>query len=241
MLVGRSLGLSSSLTMTTLFFPDYDETEGAPPLVIFGAGGFGREVLVLLRQLNEAQLTWTLRGFYDDQPPTTATIHGLPYLGTAADLNATSEPLAVAVAVGSPAGRAAVVARLTSNQLSFPAIVHPGVALRPYQHITVGEGTIIQKDVNLMTDLRIGRFVVLNVGTILGHDAVVEDFCSLMGHVDLSGYVHVETGCYLGTKSTIIQGLRMGAHSTLGAGAVAVRDLPASCTAVGVPAKVIKN
>lgn len=225
--------------MTQLFFPDYDAPEAAPPLVIFGAGGFGREVLVLLRQLNEVQPTWHLRGFYDDHAPAAATINGLPYLGDAAALNATSEPLAVAVAVGSPAARAAVVARLTSPQLSFPTLVHPGVALQPYQNISVGEGTIIQKDVNLMTDLRIGRFVVLNVGTILGHDAVVEDFCSLMGHVDLSGYVHVETGCYLGTKSTIIQGLRMGRHSTLGAGAVAVRDLPAGVTAVGVPAKIL--
>lgn len=225
--------------MTQLFFPDYDAHEAALPLVIFGAGGFGREVLVLLRQLNEVQPTWRLQGFYDDQPPAAATINGLPYLGTAADLNATTEPLAVAVAVGSPAARAAVVARLTSPQLSFPALVHPGVALHPYQNIQVGEGTIIQKDVNLMTDLRIGRFVVLNVGTILGHDAVVEDFCSLMCHVDLSGYVHVETGCYLGTKSTIIQGLRMGARSTLGAGAVAVRDLPAGVTAAGVPARIL--
>lgn len=223
--------------MTQLFFPEYDAPEVAPPLVIFGAGGFGREVLLLLRQLNEAQPTWTLRGFYDDQA--TASVGGLPYLGTAADLNATAEPLAVAVAVGSPAARAAVVARLTSPQLSFPTIVHPGVALQPHQNIAVGEGTIIQQGVLLTTDLRIGRFVVLNLGTTVGHDAVVEDFCSLMCHVDISGYAHVEAGCYLGTKATIIQGRRLGAHSTLGAGAVAVRDLPAGITAVGVPARVL--
>lgn len=225
--------------MTQLFFPEYDTPDEAPPLVIFGAGGLGREVLVLLRQLNEARPTWTLRGFYDDQAPAAATINGLPYLGTAADLNATAELLAVAVAVGSPAARAAVVARLTSPLLSFPTLVHPGVALQPYQHITVGEGTIIQQGVILTTNLRLGRFVLLNLGTTVGHDAVVEDFCSLMCHVDVSGGAHLETGCYLGTKATIIQGRRLGAHSTLGAGAVAVRDLPAGITAAGVPARVL--
>ena len=66
-------------------------------------------------------------------------------------------------------------------------------------------------------------------------------FCSLMAHVDVGGGAHFETGCYLGTKATVIQGIRVGAYSTLGAGAVAVRDIPAGCTAVGVPAKVIKN
>jgi len=229
--------------MTQLFFSDYDieSAETLPPLVIFGAGGLGREVLLLLRQLNDAHPTWNLRGFYDDRAPATPTVAGLPYLGTAADLDATTEPVAVAVAVGSPAGRAAVVGRLTSPQLRFPVIVHPGVALQPYQHLALGEGCIIQQGVILTTDIRLGRFVLLNLGCTVGHDAVLEDFCALMPHVDVGGGAHLETGCYLGTKATVIQGVRVGAHSILGAGAVAVRDIPAGCTAVGVPAKVIKN
>ena len=89
--------------MTQLFFSDYEiesAAEALPPLVIFGAGGLGREVLLLLRQLNDAQPSWQVRGFYDDHAPATPTVAGLPYLGTSADLNAVAEPLAVAVAVG---------------------------------------------------------------------------------------------------------------------------------------------
>ena len=227
--------------MTNPLSVDLAPAEPGAPLVIFGAGGLGREVLLLLRQLNEARPTWDVRGFYDDRAPATSTVAGLPYLGTSADLNASPEPLAVAVAVGSPAGRAAVVARLASPRLSFPVIVHPGVALRPYQNIALGPGCIIQQDVKLMTDLTLGRFVFVNVGSIVGHDAALEDFCSLMAHVDVGGGAHFETGSYFGTKATVIQGVRVGAHSTLGAGAVAVRDVPAHCTAVGVPARVIKQ
>jgi len=227
--------------MTNPLSVDLAPAEPGAPLAIFGAGGLGREVLLLLRQLNEARPTWDVRGFYDDRAPATSTVAGLPYLGTSADLNASPEPLAVAVAVGSPAGRAAVVARLASPRLSFPVIVHPGVALRPYQNIALGPGCIIQQDVKLMTDLTLGRFVFVNVGSIVGHDAVLEDFCSLMAHVDVGGGAHFETGSYFGTKATVIQGVRVGAHSTLGAGAVAVRDVPAHCTAVGVPARVIKQ
>ncbi|HHU03083.1 MAG TPA: hypothetical protein GXZ91_08160 [Christensenellaceae bacterium] len=40
--------------------------------------------------------------------------------------------------------------------------------------------------------------------------------------------------------SQIIQGLTIGENTIVGAGAVVVRDLPANCTAVGVPAQVIK-
>ena len=229
--------------MTQLFFSDYDidTAETLPPLVIFGAGGLGREVLLLLHQLNESRLTWDVRGFYDDRAPASPTVAGLPYLGTAADLNATVEPLAVAVAVGSPAGRAAVVARLASAQLSFPALVHPRVALDTPQRIALGEGCIIQQGCLLTCDITLGRFVLLNLGCTIGHDAVLEDFCALMPHANVSGAAHLAAGVYLGTNATIIQGVRIGENTIVGAGAVAVRDLPANVTAVGVPAKPIKS
>ena len=221
--------------------PANQAPQSLPPLVIFGAGGMGRETLVLLRQLNEARPSWDVLGFYDDEPPATPIVAGLPYLGSCAALNATTQPLAVAVAVGSPRGRAAVVGKLTSTLLHFPVIVHPEVALQPYQRIVLGEGCIIQQGVRLMTDLTLGRFVFVNAGSILGHDAVLEDFASLMGHVDLSGGAYLETGAYLGTKATVIQNIRVGAYAVLGAGAVAVRDVPAHATAVGVPARVVKS
>ncbi len=209
-----------------------------PPLVIFGAGGWGREVLVLLHQLNAQAPTWDVRGFYDDALPAAPTVAGLPYLGTAADLNQTPEPLAVAVAVGNPAARAAVVARLTSARLRFPVLVHPGVAVQLYQRLTLGAGTIVQQGAVLTCDITLGRFVLLNIGCVLGHDATVGDFAALMPHADLGGGAHMEAGAFLGTKATVLPGVRVGAGAVLGAGAVAVADVPAGATAVGVPARV---
>ena len=229
--------------MTQLFFSDYDiePADTRPPLVIFGAGGLGREVLLLIQQLNDVHPTWQVRGFYDDCAPTAPTVGGLPYLGTAADLNATSEPLAVAVAVGSSAGRAAVVARLSSAQLSFPSLVHPGVALHPRQRVALGVGCIIQQSCVLTCDIALGRFVLLNLGCTVGHDADLADFCSLMPHANVGGAAQLAPGVYLGTNATVIQGVRVGANTTVGAGAVVVRDMPANVTAVGVPAKPVKS
>ena len=208
-------------------------------LAIFGAGGLGREVLVLLRQLNAVAPVWDLVGFYDDQPPVTDLIHGLRYLGTAAELNATPEPLAVAVAVGSSASRAAVVARLTSPQLHFPVLVHPGVSTESFQHLQIGPGCIITQGCILTSDIRLGRHVLLNLGCTVGHDAVLDDFCSLMPHANVGGAAYLETGVYLGTNATVLQQVRIGARTVLGAGAVAIRHLPPDCTAVGVPARVV--
>jgi sugar O-acyltransferase (sialic acid O-acetyltransferase NeuD family) len=231
--------------MTQLFFSDYHPTERpslpTQPLVIFGAGGLGREVLVLLMQLNEAGAGWDVQGFYDDQPPATPTVAGLPYLGTSHDLNQTTEPLAVAVAVGSSTSRAAVVARLTAPQLTFPALVHPAVRLTREQRVSVGAGCLIQQGCILTCDIALGRFVLLNLGCTIGHDAVLEDFCSLMPHANVGGAASLGAGVYLGTNATVIHAVRVGAGTIVGAGAVVVRELPAGVTAVGVPAKAVSK
>ncbi|GGF21047.1 acetyltransferase [Hymenobacter cavernae] len=212
-----------------------------PRLVIFGAGGLGREVLVLARQINEALPAWELAGFFDDKAPATSQIHGLPYLGSAADLNATREPLHVVVAVGNSRHRAAIVQQLTSPLLRFATLIHPGVACRPYQQLRIGEGSVISQGCILTTDISLGKHVLLNLGCTVGHDAVLEDFCSLMPHANVGGEAYLETGVYLGTNATVINQVRVGARTIVGAGAVAVRDLPTDCTAVGVPATVIKS
>ncbi|SNC67994.1 sugar O-acyltransferase, sialic acid O-acetyltransferase NeuD family [Hymenobacter gelipurpurascens] len=212
-----------------------------PQLVILGAGGLGREVLVLARQINEVQPTWEIKGFYDDQSPVAPTIHGLPYLGTSADLNAIQEPLQVVIAVGNGQSRAKLVNKLTSPLITYATLVHPGVACRPYQQLQIGAGCIIGQGCILTCDIRLGHHVLLNLGCTIGHDAVLEDFCSLMPHANVGGEAHLETGVYLGTNATIINQVRVGARTIIGAGAVAVRDVPADCTAVGVPAQVIKR
>ncbi|TGE17583.1 acetyltransferase [Hymenobacter elongatus] len=226
--------------MTHSTLPSATLPTALPKLVIFGAGGLGREVLVLICQINEACPTWELAGFYDDQAPATAAIHGVPYLGGALALNAVAEPLEVVVAVGSGRSRAAIVGQLTSPLLRFATLLHPAVSRQPYQHLRIGEGSIIGQGCILTTDIQLGRHVLLNLGCTIGHDAVLEDFCSLMPHANVGGEAHLETGVYLGTNATVINQVRIGARTIVGAGAVAVRDLPADCTAVGVPATIIK-
>ncbi|MCC3158869.1 acetyltransferase [Hymenobacter sp. 15J16-1T3B] len=229
--------------MTQLFFSEYDDPEftGVRPLVIVGAGGLGREVLMLVRQLNEVELRWNVLGFYDDQRPPHDRVHELHWLGTIEALNQQEGSVYAAVAIGNSRQRAAVVARLTSPRVHFATLVHPSVLLRPYQFVQLGAGSIVAQGCIFTCDIRLGRHVLLNLGCTIGHDAVLEDFCSLMPHANVGGEAYLEREAYLGTNATVINQVRVGARCIVGAGAVAVRDLPADCTAVGVPAQVIKR
>lgn len=211
------------------------------PIAIVGAGGQGREVLQLLRQINQVTPTWECIGWFDDGIDKGTLINGLPVLGDTDTLNAWTEPLAVVIAIGFPAIKAKVVRQIGSHpQLSFPVIVHPSVLWEP-ETVHIGRGTIVTQGCRMTVAVNVGEFVLLNIGTILTHDVVIGNYCSLMPSVNISGAVVVEEGCYIGTGTQIIQGLRIGTQSTIGAGSVVIRDIPPYSTAVGVPAKVVKS
>ena len=61
-----------------------------------------------------------------------------------------------------------------------------------------------------------------------------------MPGVNVSGEVILNEGVYVGTGSKIINQVAVGDYAIIGAGAVVSKSLPENCTAVGIPAKVIK-
>jgi serine O-acetyltransferase len=46
---------------------------------------------------------------------------------------------------------------------------------------------------------------------------------------------------FIGAGAKIIGGVRVGSHARIGANAVVVHDVPAHCTAVGVPARIVRR
>ena len=74
----------------------------------------------------------------------------------------------------------------------------------------------------------------------VGHDTIIGNYSSFMPSVNISGEVKINEGVYVGTGAKIINQIEIGGQTIVGAGAVVARTLPSRCTAVGIPAKVIK-
>jgi acetyltransferase-like isoleucine patch superfamily enzyme len=62
-----------------------------------------------------------------------------------------------------------------------------------------------------------------------------------MPHADISGNVTVGDRCLVGVGAKILQGLTIGADTTVGIGSVVLNNVPGRCTVMGYPAKVIKR
>jgi len=66
---------------------------------------------------------------------------------------------------------------------------------------------------------------------------VMKDYVSIAPGVNISGSVGVGEGCNIGTGSAVIQNLKLGDYSIIGAGAVVIKDIPPNVIAFGVPAE----
>lgn len=209
------------------------------PLVVYGAGGFGREVAWLVEEINRVSPQYEIVGFVDDDPARVGQLlNGYPVHGVSHWLESASG-MDVAVAVGDPVSRMRIVQRIRNFGVSFPNLVHPSVMMG--REVSMGVGNIICAGCILTVNIRLGDFCQLNLKTTVGHDAVLEPFATSACGVDFAGYSRLGVGTYFGNHATVLQSVRVGHFTTVGAGAVVNRDLPPGVTAVGVPAKVIKE
>lgn len=208
-------------------------------IAIIGGGGFGREVKMLVDQINEKELVWEFTGYYDDGIEEGKLINGYPCLGGIGALNDAREPLFVVAAIGDPKTKKKVLDKISNDQISFALLIHPSVIIGK-DDVSIGEGTIITSGVIITVNIGIGKHVILNLSCTVGHDTSIGDYSSFMPSVNISGEVTIHPGVYVGTGAKIINQLEIGANTIVGAGAVVSKSLPANCTAVGIPARPVK-
>lgn len=209
-------------------------------IVIYGAGGFAREVAHLIDQINEKELTWNILGFIDDNSSNfDKVLNGYPVLGNIDWIKNNTDEINVVLGVGSPSVKEKIVENLQEiESVIFPNIIHPRVSISNYNDI--GIGNVICEGNILTCNITIKDFVTVNLNCTIGHDTKINNFCTILPNSSISGNVELGKGVDFGTNATIIQGINVGENSIIGAGAVVVKDLPPNCTAVGMPAKPIK-
>lgn len=208
-------------------------------IAIIGASGFGREVKVLIDQINLVKPTYTIIGFYDDDRALPEYINGVPLLGTIDDLISRKDKISVTFGIGIPELKYKIMHRLDGCSFNYPVLKHPNVQIGN-DKVTIGEGSVICAGGVITCNVAIGRFVTLNLCCTVGHDTKIKDYSSFMPSVNISGEVIINERVYVGTGAKIINQLEIGANTIIGAGAVVAKSLPNDCTAVGIPAKPIK-
>ena len=94
------------------------------------------------------------------------------------------------------------------------------------ERIEIGSDTNIQDGAIIHGDP--GKPTILESHVTVGHRAVIHS-------------AYIETGCLIGIGAIVLDGVRVGSGSIIGAGCVVTKDVPPRSLMVGIPAKCLRQ
>lgn len=98
---------------------------------------------------------------------------------------------------------------------------------------------------------QLGRGIVIDhgMGVVIGETAIVGDYTLIYQGVTLGGtgkeqgkrHPTVGSHVVIGAGAKVLGNIEIGDRTRIGAGSVVLRSVPADCTAVGIPARIIHS
>lgn len=210
-------------------------------LIIIGASGYGREIYDMIERINEKEEKYNILGFIDDNEKIWGTeINTVNVLGGTdyVKKHIRKKEVSAVLAIASADAKKKIKSEL-DEYVQWETLIDPTAIVSKY--CNVGKGSLIGAFTQIGPNSIVGDFCSILYACNIGHDAILENYVSIMDYCDITGYDHLEESVYIGTSVAILPGIRVCKESVLGGGTVVVKDILEKGTYVGVPARLIKR
>ena len=207
-------------------------------VVLFGAGGSGKEMIQLINRINQNEQMIDLVGFVDDtESKQGQTIYGIPVLGRTEWLEEHKSEVKCVVTLGHMDGRVAVCNRLEKLGVQFTNLIDPSVSIG--LDVTIGYDCIINEGCQIPVHISIGNHVYLNSNISLGHDDVIGDCTICNPGISISGNCTIGKAVMIGGHSFIVEKAIVGDNAVIAPGSIVYGKVKENTHVMGNPARKI--
>jgi sugar O-acyltransferase (sialic acid O-acetyltransferase NeuD family) len=209
-------------------------------LIIIGAGGAGIEALWVVQRLaaTPSAEAWTVLGWVDEDPARKGElVEELPILGPPGDVcrEFGGQGIWFHGAVGDNFHRRRLTGIFEQAGFQPATLIDPSAAIAASAQI--GAGCYIAAQASIAPRARIGRHVMVNLGASIGHHSQCGDFCQVCPGGRVSGRALLGEGAFVGSNGVVAPRVSVAEWATVAASSLAVQNVPARATAIGVPAR----
>ena len=199
-------------------------------VILIGAGGHAKVVWDTMRAMG-AQVIAVLD---DDEKIWGHAFMNLKVEGPTTRISEFQAEGAI-IAIGDNPARRQMYERVSRQDVPLLNVIHPTAVIAPA--VELGKGIVVFANVVVNIGTRIGDNVILNTACTIDHDCIIGAHAHVAPGAHLAGGIRVGAGALIGIGAAIIPNIRVGDWSIVGAGSVVVRDVPAGATVVGSPAR----
>ena len=203
-------------------------------LGIYGAGGLGREVLELARIINSREKRWSELFFVVDDKGG-EEVNGIEVKNYTEAITEYSDQVEITLAIGEPADRERLFAKLRTDRVELATLIHPDVHIP--DTTTIGKGVTIQYGCFISCNIEIEDYVFIQSQVLLGHDVCLKKGCIISAKANIGGFVTIDEYAFVGLSALLKDRIKIGKYSIIVMGAVVFRDMGDEMIVMGNPAR----
>ncbi|WP_445749691.1 acetyltransferase [Polaribacter sp.] len=203
-------------------------------IILAGYSGHGFVVAEAAQQANLPL------AYYAEYNELAVNPFGLNYLGFEGNdlFTGWNEDFDFILGIGDNAIRVKVAQLIKSKNKQIQNVIHPTASIG--QHVTIGEGNFIARNVSVSPLASIGNYCILNTGCIVEHECIIHDGVHIAPGAVLAGNVTVGENTFVGANAVVKQGVVIGKNVIIGTGSVVLKDILDQKKIAGNPAKEIR-
>lgn len=205
-------------------------------ILIIGAGGFGRELLQWIKDINDVMPTWEIAGFLDDNLRALDNVKcDYQVIGRILDWQPADDE-EFALALGEPKIKEIIVTSMKARGAVFASVIHPTATLTQFSKY--GEGLVMFPHSKLSVNSCVGDFVTI-LSSGIGHDVEIGDHTTISGACSILPNVKIGKRVFLAANVAIANNLTIGDDAYIGLGSIVINDVAAGQKTFCNPARVL--